>query len=240
MNVKRFSTFVCTWGLVVGAADLTSIVEPIIVRARQLAFEHMQDRSQGIPIISIAGCSAVGKSYFTHVLFTILKNYGVNVCVLHQDDYLNIDRTFAGFKIHPNLDHHSLDRFLEHAYRGEKNILKPCIVDKKKHVNYKMFDFSRVDIILFEGIYALTGTSTYDFFKYANFGIFLDADTQNIVRWHASRNKNRPFFTRVGNSDLNQHASCLLYEYVRFILPSKLNASYVIYKDDLNSYRLMS
>lgn len=221
------------------AAEFATIVEPIIMQAKQLAYEHMQNRTLGIPIIAIAGCSAVGKSYFTNTLMSLLRNQGINVYVVHQDDYLNIDRTFPGFRIHPNLDHESLHTFLIQVCSGNKHIKKPCVVDNQKHVKYKTHNFTAVDLILFEGIYALTGPETYDFVRYCNFGIFIDATTKSILEWHASRNKKRGFFKRVGNSDLKEHASCLLYEYTRFILPSKKRASFVVFKDDLTSYRLL-
>ena len=219
--------------------DIQLIIEPILAQARQLSGAYIQDRSQAIPVVALAGCSAVGKSYFTRLMAKALRECGFNVFVLHQDDYLNTNRTFAGFKIHPNLDHESLHYFLSQNQAGIKKITKPCIVDKK-YLKNKELDLTRVDLIIFEGIYALTGPDTYDFVQYCSMGVFLDATTSHIVKWHALRNKKRSFFQRHGDSDIKQHATCLLYEYTRFILPSKKNAQFVVYKDDLNEYRLLA
>lgn len=217
--------------------SIKTVIEPILVQARQIAFEHVQDRSKPIPIIAIAGCSAVGKSFFAATMARYLKEQGVNVFVLHQDDYLNKDHVFAGFKIHPNLDHDSLHDFLSLNREGIKKISKPCAVDAN-NLKRKTLDFTAVDLIIFEGIYSLTGPETYNFVQYCTLGVFLDAQTSHIVKWHASRNKKRPFFKRFSNSDIRQHATCLLYEYTRFILPSKKNAQIVVYKDGINTYRL--
>lgn len=219
-------------------ADIKTVIEPILVQARHLAFEHMQDRAKPIPILAIAGCSAVGKSYFAHLVFEALRDQGVNVFVLHQDDYLNLERIFGGFKIHPNLDHDSMHEFLSANRKGIKKIFKPCLVDKC-YMKNKMLNFERVDLIIFEGIYSLTGPETYDFGQYCSLGVFLDAQSSDIVKWHSLRNKKRPFFKRLSRDDIAEHATCLLYEYTRFILPSKKNAQFVVYKEDLNSYRLI-
>lgn len=216
--------------------DTITVIKPLLMQAQQLAFEHIQDRSKPIPVLAVAGCSAVGKSYFARLVASALRERGVSVFVLHQDDYLNLDQTFSGYKIHPNLDHDSLHDFFSCNRSGLKKMTKPCRVDKN-HMKRKELSFERIDLIIFEGIYALTGPETYNFAQYATLGVFLDAQTTNIVKWHALRNKKRPFFARHGTSEIAQHATCLLYEYTRYILPSKKNAQFIVYKDDLNSYR---
>ena len=238
MNIKYSMIFVCWVSLCVGS-DVKTIIEPILAQAQQLAFEHVQNRSKSIPVIAIAGCSSVGKSYFAAMVAHELRHRGFNIFVLHQDDYLNKDHIFAGFKIHPNLDHDLLHAFLSQNRAGIKRICKPCAIDQCYFKN-KIVNIERVDLIVFEGIYALTGPETYDFVQYSSLGVFLDASTSHIVKWHAARNKKRPFFKRLGNSDIRQHATCLLYEYVQFILPSKKNAQFTLYKDGINTYRLVS
>lgn len=235
---KRFFLMVIWWASLSFSDGFKQIVQPIISQVQQLAGLYIQDRSGAIPVLAIAGCSAVGKSYFSRLVARTLRELGFNIFVLHQDDYLNHNHTFAGYKIHPNLDHEALHCFLAQNRKGIKKISKPCLTDKKKLTN-KLIDLSRVDLIIFEGIYALTGLETYDFVQYCSAAIFLDSSTANIVKWHALRNKQRPFFQRHTDSEIKQHASCLLYEYVRYILPSKKNAQFIIYKDDLNSFRLI-
>lgn len=237
MNIKLCLLVLLCSSLNFGSS-IQFILERILIHARKLGGTYIQDRSRAIPVIAITGCSAVGKSYFTGLMAKALRKSGFNVFVLHQDDYLNNNRIFAGFKIHPNLDHDSLHQFLFQNSVGLKKITKPCIIDEK-YIKNKLIDLTRVDLILFEGIYALTGPETYNLNQYCSIGIFLDASTDHIIKWHALRNKKRPFFKRFGDSDIKQHATCLLHEYVRFILPSKKNAQFIVYKDDLNSYRLM-
>lgn len=237
MKIK-FSILFIWCASVAVCAEIKTVIQPILMQAQRLACEYIQDRSQSIPVVAIAGCSAVGKSYFTFLVAKALRESGINVFVLHQDDYLNANRTFAGFKIHPNLDYESLNQFLSQNRSGIKKITKPCIVDKK-YLKNKQLDLTRVDLILFEGIYALTGLETYDFVQYCSMGVFLDATTAHIVQWHAMRNRKRSFFKRHSDTDIKQHATCLLYEYTRFILPSKKNAQFVVYKYDLNSYHLI-
>jgi uridine kinase len=238
MRIK-IGFFLLCYVIGLAGADFKSNMQPILTQACVLAGEYVRNRTQAIPVVAIAGCSAVGKSYFTHLIAHALREKGFNVFVLHQDDYLNMDKTFSGYKIHPNLNHDYLHEFLSKNRRGIKKITKPCKIDKK-HMQNKELDLTRVDLILFEGIYALTCPETYNFVQYAHLGIFLDAHTTDIIAWHALRNKKRSFFQRHSDSVIKEHATCLLQEYIRYILPSRKNAQFVIYKDDLNSYRLLS
>lgn len=237
MKIKYASIFFISW--MPFCIGFTLSIESILSQAQQLAFEHVQDRSKAIPIIAIAGCSAVGKSHFASIIAHELRARGTNIFVLHQDDFLNEDRIFAGYKIHPNLDHDALNTFLLQNSKGIKKIHTPCMI-KKGRLKNKILNFEHIDLIIFEGIYALTGPETYNFAQYATLGIFLDASTSNIVKWHAERNKKRPFFKRFSASDIRQHATCLLYEYTQFIAPSKKNAQIIVYKDTINSYRIIN
>jgi uridine kinase len=230
--------FYCTTLYSVDYIDNASLINAIVVPAQQLAFEHMQHRAMPIPVLAIAGCSAVGKTFFSQMIAHELRHRGVNVLLFHQDDFLNKERTYAGFKIHPNLDHEAMHLFLSRNQAGEKVIGKPCLV-KSDRLKYKLLNLEKIDLIIFEGIYALTGPETYDFVRYSTMRVFLDSSTHNIVAWHAARNKKRSFFKRLGSSEIRQHAECLLYEYAMFINPSKKNADVIVYKDAINSYRLV-
>lgn len=219
-------------------SEINTTLEPIIAGAIQLASDYIQDRSQPIPIIAVGGCAAVGKTYFAETLVRALRHRGINALLLRQDDYLNMNKIFPGYKIHPNLDHEALHAFLRANSVGVKKITKSFLTSKEGIV-YKTLNLARVDVIVFEGIYALTGVETYNFAQYCSMGIFLDAMPTNIVKWHAQRNGNLPFFKRLDKQTIKQHATCLLYEYHKFIVPSKNNADFIVYKDAIDAYRLL-
>ena len=237
MSIKIFFLLLCHTILLFGD-NTNTIPEPIIASAMQLASGYIQNRSQPIPIVAVGGCAAVGKTYFAQTLVRELRHRGINALLFRQDDYLNMNKIFPGYKIHPNLDHEALHTFLRAMSAGVKRITKP-FVTKKEGIVYKALNLALVDLIVFEGIYALTGAETYDFVQYSSMGIFLDASPTNIVTWHAQRNGKLPFFKRLNKDIIKQHATCLLYEYHKFIVPSKKNADFIVYKDAIDEYRLL-
>ena len=80
--------------------SLHNIQQILATRIRSLI--PIARTSKGVPIVAIAGCSAVGKSYFSYKLCDVLKKVDINATVLHLDDFMQpggVERPL----LHPNL-----------------------------------------------------------------------------------------------------------------------------------------
>ncbi|MBT3383085.1 MAG: uridine kinase [Prolixibacteraceae bacterium] len=114
-------------------------------------------------IVAISGESGAGKSELSHSLALLLKKEGQRVKILHTDNY---------YKIPPNLrtqwrkdhgvkhvgtneyDWKLLNRNIKEFKEG-REALMPCIDIVSKQTDKLITDFSDIDILVVDGLYAI-------------------------------------------------------------------------------------
>ena len=74
------------------------LINPILEQAKILVEKYREDKNQPKPIIAIAGCSAVGKSFFTRRLAKLLQEERIKVKILKADDFLTKPLEFTLLK----------------------------------------------------------------------------------------------------------------------------------------------
>lgn len=114
-------------------------------------------------IIAISGESGAGKSELSHSLANLLKKNGQRVKVIHTDNYYKIpprERNEwrkkngikkVGFK---EYDWTLIDRSIKQFKEGREAMM-PCIDIVSEQVDKLITDFSEVDILVVDGLYAI-------------------------------------------------------------------------------------
>ncbi|MFZ5954468.1 MAG: uridine kinase family protein [Candidatus Dependentiae bacterium] len=214
------------------------ICTPLLEQAKKLAQQHADNPTSSKPIIAIAGCSAVGKSYFTRKLSKLLRQQGVKVKILKADDFLQ-PTPVENPLIHKNFDHIKLHDTLSKIISGEEHIEKP-IWDHAEKVSTKDTEvacFHNVNLILFEGIYCLCDSTSYDFLKYSSIRVFLDADDTDIIEWNWKRELRTPEKART-REKFDEDIKWDMEDYHKTIAPTKQYADFVIFKKNDHSYEI--
>ena len=114
-------------------------------------------------IVAISGESGAGKSELSHSLALLLKKEGKRVKILHTDNYYKIppnERTEwrkkygikkVGFK---EYDWKQLNRNIKEFKEG-RVALMPCIDIVSKQIDKLITDFSNIEILVVDGLYAI-------------------------------------------------------------------------------------
>lgn len=223
--------------IVCPSQNLKTVMSPILIAAYDLGFKHKQDPTQPIPVIAISGCFAVGKSYLSNLLVELLQQEGINTVVIHQDDFLQSTR-ISNATLHPYLNVSWIHAVLSVLVsQSQKKIVLPT--KSGCHTYNKEVDFDGVNLVIFEGVYSLCGSETVDFYKYCNFGIFLQASDKNIWKWHWDREQTKPKCLRRNFSLFKKQTKYNFIDYRSHIEPYKFRASFFIDKTSKNKYQVV-
>lgn len=218
------------------------IMAPIIEQAQSLADQHKQNKLPSIPIISITGSKGSGKSYFARHLQQILINHGCHVTMINQNGfvpYKEIDP--HGLPIDPRFKWHELHTVLQKIIAGISPIDIP-FRDKSTHpftIAYKSIDFADTNLVIFDGTFALTDATTYNFMPYATFGVFIKTSDENLYRWRWQRHLRNQIELQKTPEQFNRDFMHNMETYQKYILPTEQYAQYIISKDAEHRYTLL-
>lgn len=164
---------------------------PIIERITPLLDLYRSKGTTIRPVIAIAGCSGVGKSYFSRQLLSALQKRGVQAKLLQFDDFLDPE-PFEGAleEIHPHFDFLRAHAFLTKLLDGEELIEKPAWrITSEGRKTTEMYDLRGIELLIFEGEFTLCDATTYDLAKFSDVRVVLDADDEDIIRWDWERSR---------------------------------------------------
>ena len=114
-------------------------------------------------IVAISGESGAGKSELSHSLALLLKQRGQRVKILHTDNYYKIPPNIrtewrkkngvkkVGYK---EYDWKLLNRNIKEFKEG-REALMPCVDIVSKQTDKLITDFSDIDILVVDGLYAI-------------------------------------------------------------------------------------
>jgi len=114
-------------------------------------------------IVAISGESGAGKSELSHSLALLLKKEGMRVKVLHTDNYYIVPpndrnqwRKIKGLKKvgYKEYDWKLLNRNIKEFKEG-REALMPCVDIVSKQIDKLITDFSEIDILVVDGLYAI-------------------------------------------------------------------------------------
>jgi uridine kinase len=136
--------------------------------AAQAIFQQVEeDRKQLDPryryVVAISGESGSGKSELAHALGKILKDQHVRVKVIHTDNYYRIQpllreewRRNKGFdKI--GLEEYDWTKIRKtiRDFKEQQECMIPCIDLIPEQVDKLITDFSKIDLLIIDGLYAI-------------------------------------------------------------------------------------
>ncbi|HED30468.1 MAG TPA: adenylyl-sulfate kinase [Prosthecochloris aestuarii] len=114
-------------------------------------------------MVAVSGESGAGKSELSHALARELKTHGMRVKVLHTDNYYKVEPSlrrchreetgFAGVGM-DEYDWEQLNRNID-DFRNGRQALMPCIDILTDEVDMLTTDFSRIDVLVIDGLYAI-------------------------------------------------------------------------------------
>jgi type I pantothenate kinase len=216
--------------------EFIAIFDPLIKHIEETIALHSK-RKLPIPIIAIAGASAVGKSYFTRLLAQLCERHSIKAFIFKYDDFLNPAGIPQEEWMHPQqhayLDSKALHRTLDQINQGVTHITKPVFKKADEECNLENFD-----VILADGEFSLTGEEYINLFRYCTFGIYLDSNEKNIRAWKAEREHKKPISQQRSQEKFNHDLEIDLQNYRNFILPTKTRAQFIISKNSSHKYFL--
>jgi uridine kinase len=114
-------------------------------------------------VVGISGESGSGKSELAHALGTCLKDHNIRVKVIHTDNYYRIQpllreewRRNKGFdQIGINEYDWVKIRKTLRDFKEEQECMIPCIDLIPEQVDKLITDFSKVDMLILDGLYAI-------------------------------------------------------------------------------------
>ncbi|MDX2430723.1 MAG: hypothetical protein QNK35_07310 [Bacteroides sp.] len=131
-------------------------------------FQRVQEARESLDepyryIIGVSGESGSGKSELAHALGKLLKDNNVRVKVIHTDNYYRIQpllreewRRNKGFhKIGINEYDWIKIRKTIRDFKEEQECMIPCIDLIPEQVDKLITDFSKIDLLIIEGLYAI-------------------------------------------------------------------------------------
>jgi len=135
--------------------------------ARDIAAKVLVDREAKAEryryVVGISGESGSGKSELAHALGTFLKEKSIRVKVIHTDNYYKIQpllreewRRNKGFdKIGINeYDWVKISKTLR-DFKEQQECMIPCIDLIPEQVDKLITDFSKIDLLIVDGLYAI-------------------------------------------------------------------------------------
>ncbi len=114
-------------------------------------------------VVGIAGESGSGKSELAHALGNCLKDHNIRVKVIHTDNYYRIQPLLREeWRRNKGFDQIGIDEYdwvkirkTLRDFKEEQECMIPCIDLIPEQVDKLITDFSKVDLLIVDGLYAI-------------------------------------------------------------------------------------
>jgi len=136
--------------------------------AAQAIFEHVEKARENLEeryryVVGISGESGSGKSELAHALGKLLKENNVRVKVIHTDNYYKIQPLLREeWRRNKGFDKIGIDEYdwikirkTIRDFREEQECMIPCIDLIPEQVDKLITDFSKIDLLIIDGLYAI-------------------------------------------------------------------------------------
>jgi len=180
-------------------SDILLITDKHRSAAAAIARKVMADREQRLStdssyryMAAVSGESGAGKSELSHALAQELRRLGVKVKVLHTDNYYKVEpsrrreyREMTGFEgvgkgeydwklLHENIE----------DFRHARKAVMPCIDILTDEVDLLHTDFSKIDVLVIDGLYAIG-------VEHADLKVFIDLTYHETKKSQLLRGKEK-------------------------------------------------
>lgn len=168
------------------------LIEEKHKKAAEVLKEHVLKNKKDKFIVAISGESGSGKSELAHSLARKLKDEGVRAKPLHIDNYYlthplerNEWRKQHGVESigYTEYDWDTIYQNIEAFKKGEKATM-PCIDIVTDQVDTLISDFSNVDMLIIDGLYAIKTENT-------DLNVFIDLTYHETKKAQLSRGKEK-------------------------------------------------
>jgi len=137
--------------------DAAQDIYQYVVQAR----EKLEERYRYV--VAISGESGSGKSELAHALGKLLKDNHVRVKVIHTDNYYKIQPLLREeWRRNKGFDKIGLDEYdwikiqkTIRDFKEEQECMIPCIDLIPEQVDKLITDFSKIDLLIIDGLYAI-------------------------------------------------------------------------------------
>ncbi len=136
--------------------------------AAQTIYERIQEARSELDeryryVVGISGESGSGKSELSHALGKLLKDNNVRVKVIHTDNYYRIQPLLREeWRRNKGFDKIGIDEYdwikirkTMRDFREEQECMIPCVDLIPEQVDKLITDFSKIDLLIIEGLYAI-------------------------------------------------------------------------------------
>lgn len=201
------------------------MLNPIIAEAIR------KSRGTKICIIGIGGGAGVGKTTLSDFLKSALEGKGKKVILLRLDDFFKPSEERARLGTEWDQSHINLAearRVLEEIKQGKSEIKKPKYSRAAKKTETEYIDAAGADIVIFEGIYAISGEERLgNFLEFVDLPIFMSAELGDIKKWRFRQESEKPHPRT--KEEMERHWDFgILPDLRNNILPSRKNARFII------------
>ena len=136
--------------------------------AAQAIFDHLMEGCRSTEeryrcIVGISGESGSGKSELAHALGKLLKENNIRVKVIHTDNYYKIQPLLREeWRRNKGFDQIGIDEYdwikikkTIRDFKEEQECMIPCIDLIPEQVDKLITDFSKIDLLIIDGLYAI-------------------------------------------------------------------------------------
>ncbi len=200
---------------------------------RQIVSEALSAKSTPY-IIGIGGGAGVGKTTFADSLKNALEQECKKVLVMHLDDFFKSPEERRRLGTEWDENHINLAgarRVLESAKRGDAEATKQRYDRATGKIEQEQVDMSGADIIIFEGIYAISSEKRLgNFLEFIDLPVYLSAEIEDIRKWRFAQEAEKPHPRSLEHMEMHWKSG-ILPDLQRNVMPSKKNARFVINVD---------
>jgi len=217
--------------------DFSITMSPIIKQAKSLVINHRLNKTDGKPFVAVAGCTAVGKSYFSEQLVHALNKEKVKAAILHLDDFME-PLAVKNPLFHPHLDYVKAHAVIQEILDGAISIVKPTwdLSGAEFFKTTNTLDLKDIDLIVFEGEFTLCDSDSYDFLKYSSLRILMDAENDDLINWNWDRKRGIKEKTK---EEFTTGVLRGLIHYRDHIAPTIKYAQYLVLQNKNHEYTLV-
>lgn len=190
-------------------------------------------------IIGIGGGAGVGKTTFSVLLKNVLEKKGKKVLIIPLDDFFRSPEERERLGTEWGENHIKLGearRVLESIRNGDAGITKPKYNRATKIIEKETVRLDGIDIVIFEGIYAISGEKRLgNFLEFLDLPVFMSAELPDMKRWRFSQEAEKPHPRSKAGMERHWNLG-VLPDFEKNILPSKKNARFVISVDSKHGF----